>query len=226
MFELAKEVGWKKLARAGLAEVKRKLWLEIIRGSFSQNYEDLIIDKIIGKNDGFYVEIGAYHPTRLSNTYRFYRKGWRGVVVEPNPEINKMFRKIRPSDRYVGTGIGKDGGEMKYYKYPISALNTFSKKQVKINAGKGYKYNKIEKIEIIGIRNFLKKYVKRKKIDVLSIDVEGWDDIILRNWDWKIKPKIICVESEGKMKVEFWLKRQGYKLAAKTKHNSILALED
>ena len=41
--------------------------------SFSQEGEDLVLQRLIGiKSNGFYVDIGAHHPYRFSNTYKFY----------------------------------------------------------------------------------------------------------------------------------------------------------
>lgn len=92
-------IGICKLVRAGILEIHRKIWRELICNSYSQSYEDLIIDKYFDyKKNGFYLEIGSYHPKRLSNTYRFYKKGWKGVTVEPNPEVKKIFKKFRPND--------------------------------------------------------------------------------------------------------------------------------
>ena len=172
-----------------------------------------MMEKIINKKKGFYLEIGAYHPTRLSNTYRFYQKGWEGVVVEPNPEIKKIFEKIRPRDIFLNVGVGKSGGELKYYQYLIPALNTFSEKQVAENKLKSYKVYNVRKVKVLEIKEFLNKFVN-KQIDFLSLDVEGWDKEILENWDWKFKPKVICVE-ENVPKIK------GYRLKFITRFNSI-----
>ncbi|MFM6249337.1 MAG: hypothetical protein ACKPEQ_09345, partial [Dolichospermum sp.] len=56
--------------------------------SYSQCGEDLIINFIfnnLGIINPSYLDIGAHHPTYLSNTYSFYRKGCQGVCVEPDP---------------------------------------------------------------------------------------------------------------------------------------------
>lgn len=220
MFQLIKEYGLKKIICAGASEVRRKVKKELMENSFSQDGEDIIIDKLLGyKKNGFYLEIGAYHPTRLSNTYRFYKRGWSGVTVEPNPEVIKKFKTIRPRDTIVPMGVGAKKGEMNYYHYLIPALNTFSEKQVEENKKNGYKVSKISKIKIIDIQELLKKHIGKNKIDFLSLDVEGWDEEILNSWDWQYKPKVICVEGE-KMKIK------GYVLAAKTQYNLIFTLKD
>lgn len=227
MFKLIFEVGIYKIVRAGFAEIYRKLWLEMCINSFSQDKEDLIIEKLIKTSNGFYLEIGGYHPTRLSNTYRLYRKGWSGVVVEPNPQMSELFRKIRPNDRLVEAGVGTRDATMTYYKYLIPALNTFSKEQVLINEENGYRVNSKTPIKILPINKLLKKYVADNHIDLLSLDVEGWDEAILKKWNWKWKPAIICVETENKSnKIEKYLIKSGYNLKIRTKHNSIFSLID
>jgi len=154
-----------------------------------------------------YLEIGGYHPTRLSNTYRLYKKGWTGVVVEPNPEVKNLFNKIRPKDKFLNIGVNEDGGNLKYYKYLIPALNSF----VKIN--NGHKIIEINKIQTLKIGDVVKE-----NFDLVSIDTESFDTLILKSWPWgKYKPKVICVETG----VDKLLKSRGYKLVKKTKDNFI-----
>jgi len=202
VFSIIKEVGLRKFISACIKEVYRKAYLGLFLGSYAQNKEDLILEKLL-PNKGRYLEIGAYHPTRLSNTYRFYKKGWTGVVVEPNPEVKKIFRKIRPKDTFLNIGVSDKNSFLKYYQYLIPALNTFS------SINNGHKIIKVSKIKTKKITDIVKE-----NFDFLSIDTEGFDEMILRSWDWKFKPRVICVEEEN-------LKIKGYRLVAKTKDNSI-----
>lgn len=212
-FELITSYDLITLLKAGISEVHRKVWRELIKGSYSQNYEDLIIDKLFRKRVGSYIEIGAYHPTRLSNTYRFYKKGWRGTVIEPNPEVKKKFTEIRPGDKYFAIGVADKNGYLEYYQFLIPALNTFSKK----NINKNHKMIGVEKIEIKNVKD-----VVNHNYDFLSLDTEGFDKLILENWPWNVcKPTIICVEGETKS----ILTKIGYKIYAKTKDNTIFVFE-
>lgn len=221
MFRLLKEVGLKKFLKAGVLEVYRKIIRECLYNSYSQDWEDIEIDKLLDyQKEGFYAEMGAYDPRRLSNTYRFYKRGWTGVVVEPNPKVASKFLAKRYRDKFINAGIGVDDGHLDYYKYLIPAINTFSKQSILENKKKGFKVNEIDKIKILGVKDFLQKY-SEKKIDFLSIDTEGLDYKIIKNWDWQYKPRVICVEKDNDNKIKKLLNQNHYKLAKETKYNLI-----
>ena len=44
---------------------------------------------------GLVVDVGAYHPTWLSNSYYFERNGWRAICVEANPYCVEGLRRER-----------------------------------------------------------------------------------------------------------------------------------
>jgi FkbM family methyltransferase len=220
---IAKNYKITTLIKLVFGEIHRKIWRELVVGSYAQNYEDLTINKLLNnKKRGNYLEIGAYHPTRLSNTYYFYKRGWRGTVVEPNPNIKSTFERIRPKDNFINKGVADKNGLMKYYEFVIPALNTFSKKEADKNKKNGHRLNKISEIKIVDIEELLKKI---DKVDFLSIDTEGFDKLILKNWPWeKIKPKVICVETD-KNRVDKLLVSNSYKVAFRNKYNSIFVSE-
>jgi len=222
IFLLIKKYSPVFLVSVFLKEIYRKVYLEKILGSNSQNKEDLLIEKINVKKDGFYIDIGAYNPTRLSNTYRFYKKGWSGVTIEPNPEVLEIFKKIRPGDRFLNIGIAKKTDTINYYPFLIPALSTFSKKQSDEKEGEGHTRLPTKKIQVISVDKFLESI--SSKIDLLSLDVEGMDLDILKSWDWKNKsPTIICVENENKQILRY-LEKKGYVLRFETRDNFILSL--
>jgi hypothetical protein len=66
---------------------------------YSQTGEDAILAHLLfGHDSGFYVDVGAFHPTKYSNTYYFYQRGWTGINIEPTPGQTDLFRKLRPRD--------------------------------------------------------------------------------------------------------------------------------
>jgi hypothetical protein len=65
--------------------------------SYSQEGEDMILQRIFENQPcGFYVDVGAHHPKRFSNTYFFYKKGWRGINIEAMVGSRQLFNKMRP----------------------------------------------------------------------------------------------------------------------------------
>lgn len=186
-----------------------RLYRQKILGSFSQEEEDLVIEKLLNyKKRGFYVDIGAYDPTQFSNTKRFYLKGWRGINIEPDPDNFKKFLKERKRDINLNIGISSKPGKLIFYKFFPDTLSTFSEKEMKINLGKKYKLRKKIKIPVKKLSFVLEKYC-RQKIDFMSIDTEGFDQHVLESNNWKkFRPKIICIESK---KVGSFLSKIGYK---------------
>ena len=95
--------------------------------SYSQEGEDLILNRFFNnKENGFYVDVGAHHPRRFSNTYSFYKKGWRGINIDALPGSMVAFNKERPNDINLEIGISKKESELLYYMFNEPALNTFS----------------------------------------------------------------------------------------------------
>ena len=77
---------------------------------------------------GLYVDIGAYSPKRHSNTYAFYRRGWRGINVDPTPGTMRGFRLVRPGDVNVELGVSSRTGRMTFFCWDHPCVvNTLSK---------------------------------------------------------------------------------------------------
>src|SRR5689334_1853966 len=94
--------------------------------SYAQEGEDLVLRRFVEeRRTGFYVDVGAHHPTRFSNTYFFYEQGWRGINIEPAPEAAAAFIRLRPRDINLQVGVAEATGFRTYYIFNETALNTF-----------------------------------------------------------------------------------------------------
>lgn len=208
--------------------------------SFSQEGEDRILERIFAhKNDGFYVDIGAHHPQRFSNTYKFYLKGWRGINIDAMPGSMDLFQFIRPRDINLEVAIAKESGYFLYYVYNEPALNTFSKEtyEQRLQAiGFSQRYHLLEKIEVkaFPLSDVLDNYLpKDQNIDLMSVDVEGLDYDVLtsNNWD-KYRPEVVIAEelnlssiaSALNSPIANFLLTKGYKLFAKTVNSLIFKM--
>ena len=164
---------------------------------YSQNGEDLILNRLLeNKEKGFFIDVGAHHPIRFSNTYLFYKKGWSGINIDAMPGSMTKFNKIRPKDINIECGVGLKNDQKTFYQFNETALNTFSKKEALSKNKDGYKIIKSNFLQVESLENLLDKYMPRNtKIDFLNIDVEGKDEEVLisNNWE-KYKPNYILVE--------------------------------
>ena len=201
--------------------------------SFSQQGEDLIIENIfqyLKIEKPVYLDIGAWNPVVDNNTFLFYRKGSRGVLVEPNPYFVEMIRNVRPQDIVVPLAVTVDGrrAELDYYLVNDgkSGWNTFSAEQAMKLQSQGNTIKTI-RMQSIGINDIIKKYLT-KAPDLLSIDIEGMDLAVLKSLDWKsYRPRVICVETlvtgsrQGDQKIHEFLLQMNYSLKGSTFVNSV-----
>ena len=156
--------------------------------------DSLILHIFKNQKNGFYLDIGCGHPIKNNNTYLLNKKGWRGINIDLDEENIDLFNSYRKKDVNLATAVSDKEGETELYFYHSkSALNTISKdnadfQKAKVSAIKKIKTQTINKI----IEN---SPFKDRKIDFLSVDVEGSELAILKNFDFtKYSPKVIVVE--------------------------------
>lgn len=204
----------------------------IVSGSYSQCGEDLLLSKMFESYPaGFYVDIGAYDPIRFSNTYRFYRKGWSGINVEPNFEQFRKFETLRTRDINLNIGAGISNEKLTYYQMIPPTLSTFSKDMAKDYKQRGFICKATKKIPVLRLKNIFSKYLKGRDIQFISIDVEGYEMDVLKSNDWKMyRPMVICLEmhfgenfnsqvgAREKLITEY-LEKNGYRYVRKTELN-------
>jgi len=165
-------------------------------GSYSQLNEDLIIDGILHKEHGFYIDIGAHDPLSLSNTKRFYDKGWHGINIEPIPSLIGKFNESRPRDINLNIGVGVDRSKLTFYELTYPSLSSFDKNAALYNAKKHHvKIEKEYEVEVMPLREICQQYAKDKPIDFLSIDTEGYEMEVLTSNNWELyRPTLIIIE--------------------------------
>ena len=164
--------------------------------------EDLEILKYFkGKKNGFYVDVGCYHPIHRNNTYLLYKLDWRGINIDISEFSIDLFNYLRPDDLNYNFAISNKNEILKmYYQKELSQLSTIEKEQ----ANKVFQGDiKEKKIQAFTLNEILaKNKYKNYEIDLLNIDVEGADLKVIEGLSFdKFMPKLICVEiHENKIK--------------------------
>jgi FkbM family methyltransferase len=205
------------------------------RRSFSQQGEDLILfnllHDVLKLAAPSYLDIGAGDPVRGSNTYLLYNTGGHGVLVEPNPTLVEKLQKVRPNDVVVPVGVGLQGAtEADYYiirdRWP---LNTFSPEAVAQyrRSSRVDPVEKVVKMPLISVNRLMAEHFDGAP-DLLSIDVEGLDEAVLRSLNLrKHRPAVICAETKGpdtthdSSPIARWLRPRGYVACAGSLFNTI-----
>ena len=174
----------------------------IKRASYSQDQEDLFINDYFKNIDnGFYLDIGCYHPIKYSNTALLYNRGWQGINIDMNQTSIDLFNILRKKDKNICAAISSSNKEVtQYIDHLYSPVNTIDKNfsQVISKRFQTKPFNE-KKIFANTFSEIVKKYeIEIVKIDFLNIDVEGHDYDVLKGIDLlNIKPKIICIEIDN-----------------------------
>ena len=179
-----------------------------------------------------YLDIGAYKPIFLNNTYYFYQKGLRGVLVEPNTALAESLRSVRPEDTTLVAGIGLTAeAEADYYLMSDPAWNTFSKEEAEHmqEATKGdVSIEKVVKMPLLDVNDVIAEYFGGEAPTFVSIDAEGLHEAILKKIDYdRFRPKVICIETlvSGTANtipaIPAFMKKVGYVICGSTFVNSI-----
>lgn len=221
-------LNFRTLTRRWLPQNLKKSFQQLLLGydsyapSFSSAGEDMILRHLLGSDrmSGFYIDVGAFHPTRGSNTYFFYLNGWRGINVEARPDSKKLFDKVRPRDTNLEIGVSRERGEMTYYFIAEdSPMNSFSPEFLKQIEMLEHVKETIA-IPTLPLAHILERHLPQgQAIDFMNVDVEGHDLEVLESNDWqRFRPKVIVVEDEEldprESVIVRTMKTHGYELCA------------
>jgi len=169
--------------------------------SYAQEGEDILLKRLFEyrkiSDGGFYIDVGAHHPQRFSNTYYFYKRRWRGINIDATPDSMKLFEELRDGDINLELAVSDEQKTLTYYMFNEPALNSFDE-ELSLKRGLIKHYNIIDtkQIQTVRLDDILDEYLpKKQEIDFLSIDVEGFDVRVLKsnNWD-KYRPKVVLIE--------------------------------
>jgi len=195
--------------------IKHKFFIK--KKSYSMDGEDtVVLDYFKKKYNGFYVDIGCYHPTHRNNTYLLHKKNWNGINIDTSQFSIDLFDYMRPNDLNYNCAISNKNEVINlFYQKELSQLSTTESAQAKKVFQGNIKEKEMQAFTLNEILN-RSKY-RDSKIDFLDIDVEGADLKVLEGLSFeKFKPELICVEIHEKeineSKIYKFLEDKKYKL--------------
>ena len=180
------------------------------------NEDTAILDYFKDKKNGFYVDVGCYHPIHRNNTYLLYKQNWRGINIDVSQFSVELFDYLRPDDLNYNCAVSNKNEKVKlFFQKELSQLSTIENDQAKKVFQGNIKEKEIQAFTLDEILN-RDKY-RNVKIDFLNIEVEGADFKVLDGLSFqKFNPELICVEIHDKeikeSKTYNFLKEKNYQL--------------
>ena len=184
----------------------------ITRKTYSQSGEDTFIINFMKRKkliNGTYVDIGAFHPIKYSNTCLLFKSGWSGINIDLNRTAIDYFNILRPNDKNICCAISNIEKKAKVYiKSIFSPLNSISKKHA-TDLNFASKNNQSYLVKTKKFNSLIKR-----NFNFLNIDIEGLDYVVLKSINFKFyTPKLICVEilkEKNLKRIQSYLKKFNY----------------
>jgi FkbM family methyltransferase len=170
--------------------------------SFAQNFEDVILARVLSGNTGFYIDAGANDPVHHSVTKHFYDKGWSGVNIEPHRGFYRRLCADRPRDVNLNMALSDCETVVTFHEEPSGAgISSLTEVFADWNVGLTVEDRPIA---VTTLARICERYADRQ-IDFLKIDVEGVERQVCQGGDWaKYRPRIVLIEAPWADFFEDW----------------------
>jgi FkbM family methyltransferase len=170
---------------------------------YSENGEDFLLDQLFkNQAEGFFVEVGCIDGRRHSNTLTFEERGWRGMCIEAHSDYIAMLRAHRPNSIICACAAGEaDEDAAIFYANrwgSLSSLDRSREQEFKQRFGPRFAGFEMQTVKKRRLDTLFQEYGVTT-IDILSIDIEGYEAEALKGIDFgRFRPEVIIVESENR----------------------------
>lgn len=199
--------------------------------SYAQQGEDLFVEQLFSVGFcGRLIELGAGHPTHLSMSRYLLEKGWSGVLVEASPRTFAGLIDAYPANpkvQIVNAAVCRERGlrrfshrtKIVYRDYPASHWSTMHPDVLPDDHWETFW------VSAIAIEDLARACPG--PYDYVSIDLEGETlgvvEPVIDEW----RPKLVCVEHEGKYaELREIAERRGYDIVFQQHVNLMMQRRD
>lgn len=163
--------------------------------SYAQNFEDVMLWRALGfVENGFYIDVGAQHPTIDSVSNAFYEHGWRGVHIEPTVAYATLLRRERRDETILQAALAAKAGVLTLYEIPETGLSTADTAIAERHRSQGFTVEQID-VPCLTLSDLFDQ-IGQRDIHWMKIDVEGFERQVLEGWtNHPARPWIVLLES-------------------------------
>jgi FkbM family methyltransferase len=170
---------------------------------------------------GFFVDVGAFEPVERSQTFAMEQRGWKGVLIEPQPAVAARLRSERSVPVYAVACSSRANAGKTMPLLVAGGMHASLKPDYYIAGFKDKKLDTVD-VPIMAVDDILREIGAPAPIDFVSIDVEFHELEVLDGFDiahWR--PRLILIEDvPADLRIHRYLRRRGYKWVRRTGLNS------
>ena len=189
-----------RVLKYGLVALVRLPLGRSVRLSYGYTGEDRLLESLLKPlvtYNGFYVEVGCNEPRFISNTFLLYRRGWRGICIDPNQALIGKHRRIRPRDQAVCAFVGHETREVDYVQLSNHVLSTADPQYVPQYVAEGQQILTTRRMRPRALTDILTAHHAPAGFDLLAVDAEEFDLSVLQSLDFgRFRPRLVMVEAE------------------------------
>ncbi len=189
-----------RVLKYGLVALVRLPLGRSVRLSYGYTGEDRLLESLLKSlitYNGFYVEVGSNEPRFISNTFLLYRRGWRGICIDPNEELIGKHRRIRPRDRAVCAFVAHETQPLNFIQLSNNVLSTADPQYVPQFLAAGQQIVGTRQVQPRSLTSILVAEQAPAQFDLLAVDAEEFDLSVLQSLDFqRFRPRLVMVEAD------------------------------
>src|SRR6266404_2897420 len=164
--------------------------------TYAQNFEDVMLHRVFsGTKNGFYIDVGAWHPDLDSVTKHFYQRGWSGINIEPSRAYFKILTKRRGRDTNLNVAVGTAPGDLDFVEVAGSGISSLRQDAISHAKRHGFASRRY-RVPVITLQSVFEQYCRDKDVSFMKIDVEGSESDVIESLNWKLyRPILVVVEA-------------------------------
>jgi len=179
--------------------------------------EQQLVAQFFGERIGYFVEVGANEPQQRSQTYHLERKGWTGVLIEPQPDLARQLEAERSARVFAVACSSPENAGRRLPLHVAGPLSSLDRSGMAPSA----EPEAVVDVPVRTLNDILQEAGAPVGFDFLSIDVEGHEIEVLRGIDLqRWRPRLIMIEDHvPDLSRHLYLKSAGYRIIRRYENN-------